>query len=238
MNSLTDYTLSLPTDHPEAAPNDRLTKAASLFSRANVQRFVAYYFRDYSPHNAVLHPWTFDTKSVSPYLLTVIVVTGALFGPCEDEVTQARDIIGLVEEYVFSDANFKKLLAQAGSPRDSYGVQEWHALQASFFITQVQLQEGSQARKEKARTSRFEEIICAVRALGLLDARDTFYHDEPPNAKSFNWNEYGDNEAKIRLVYGIFNLDSSFSILYNISPRLFLEELSIDMAGPMEAFFA
>ena len=37
---------------------------------------------------------------------------------------------------------------------------------------------------------------------------------------------------------GIFNLDASFTVLYNSSPRLFAEEMEVDMPGPLEAFVA
>jgi len=54
----------------------------------------------------------------------------------------------------------------------------------------------------------------------------------------FRWQEYADSESKIRLICGIFNLDASFTILYNMPPRLFATEMDVDMPGPTTAFFA
>ncbi len=238
MVSLTDFAKSLPPGHPNAAPNDRLAEAAGLFSRGNVERFVGHYFRDYCPHSPILYPGTFQASSSSPYLLMVVIVTGALFSPGSNDIEQARGILDLVEEYAFSNSDFRKLLAQPDTLEDSKDTEAWQALQAAFFITQVQLREGSLARKKNARNSRFEEVICAVRALGLLESRNPFFHAEPPMPPTFQWTQYGDNETRIRLACGIFNLDASFSILYNMVPRLFAEEMNVDMPGPVEAFFA
>ncbi|KAJ9613516.1 hypothetical protein H2200_003458 [Cladophialophora chaetospira] len=238
MDSLTRFTMSLPTDHPVVAPNDRLAKASALFSKENVERFIGHYFRDYCPHSPILYPGTFQASSTSPFLLTVIVVTGALFSPGAADIESARAILDLVEEYVFSNVNFKKLLTSPNSITDPDDVEAWQALQAAFFITQVQLREGSVVKKKLTRNARFDEIICAVRALGLVDARNPFFHNEPPTPDRFQWSQYGESETKVRLVCGVFNLDASFSILYNMVPRLFAEEMNIDMPGPADAFFA
>ncbi len=40
------------------------------------------------------------------------------------------------------------------------------------------------------------------------------------------------------MICGIFNLDASFTILYNMAPRLFVEEMEVDLPGPINAFFA
>jgi hypothetical protein len=238
MDSLTEFTLSLPQSHAEAAPNDRLAKATALFSRGNVERFVGHYFRDYCPHNPVLYPGTFQANSASPFLLTVVVITGALFSSGSNEIEQARGLLNLVEEYAFSNTNFRNLLGGSDAPVDSNDPEAWQALQAAFFIIQVQLREGSPAKRKEARSFRFEEIVYAVRALGLLDAQNPFFHTAPPAPERFQWRHYGDSETRIRLVCGVFNLDASFSVLYNMIPRLFTEELNIDMPGPVEAFFA
>lgn len=37
---------------------------------------------------------------------------------------------------------------------------------------------------------------------------------------------------------GIFNLDAIFTVLYNSPPRLFAEEMEVDMPGPLDAFIA
>ena len=239
LESLTEFTFSLPQDHPEGAPNESLVKAASLFSKERVERFVGHYFRDYCPHSPILHPVTFQASSVSPLLLTVVVVTGALFSSSSNDIELARSILNLVEEYAFSNPVFRKLLlAPAATPRRPDDVESLQALEAAFFITQVQLREGSPSKRKDARNIRFEEIISAVRAAGLLDARNSFFHAEPPSPEGFQWSDYGNNETKIRIVCGVFNLDASFTILYNMIPRLFAEELNIDMPGPVDAFFA
>jgi hypothetical protein len=238
IDSLTNFTLSLPQSHPERAPNDRLTKASTLFSKTNVERFIGHYFRDYCPHSPILYPGTFQASSVSPYLLTVIVITGAMFSSSTSDIELARGILDLVEEYVFGNEDFKKLLEGPDRPKYTNDLGAWHALQAAFFITQIQLREGCLAKRKEARNARFEAIICGVRALGLLQTRNPFFHAEPPPPERFQWDQYGDSETKIRLVCGIFNLDASFSILYNMIPRLFAEELDMDMACPVEAFFA
>ncbi|KIW64477.1 hypothetical protein, variant [Phialophora macrospora] len=238
IDSLTDFTLSLPQSHPERAPNDGLTTASTLFSKKNVERFIGHYFRDYCPHSPILYPGTFQASAVSPYLLTVIVITGAMFSSSASDIELARGILDLVEEYVFSNEDFKKLLEEPDHPKCTNDLGAWHALQAAFFIAQIQLREGSLAKRKEARNARFEAIICGVRALGLLQTRNLFFHAEPPPPERFQWDQYGDSETKIRLVCGIFNLDASFTILYNMPPRLFAEELDIDMACPVEAFFA
>ncbi|EXJ55888.1 hypothetical protein A1O7_08819 [Cladophialophora yegresii CBS 114405] len=238
VDSLTNFSLSLPQGHPERALNDRLAKASALFSRKNVERFIGHYFRDYIPHSPILFPGTFHASSASPYLLTVMVITGAMFSSGPGDIELARGILELVEEYVFSNEDFVKLLQAPHHTKYTNDLGGWQALQAAFFITQIKLREGSLAKRKEARTARFEAIISGVRALGLLQTRNPFFHAEPPLPEMFQWNQYGDSETKIRLVCGIFNLDASFTILYNMTPRLFAEELEVDMPCPVEAFFA
>ncbi|OQV06723.1 Fungal specific transcription factor domain-containing protein [Cladophialophora immunda] len=238
IDSLTGFTLSLPQGHPESAPNDRLAKAATLFSRANVERFVGHYFRDYCPHSPILHPGTFRIAAASPFLLTVLVLTGALFSSSPNDMQLARDILGLVVEYAISNPVFRKLLHGPDAVKGLDEVESLQALQAAFFITQVRLREGSPSCRRDARKSHFEEIICAVRALGLLETRNSFFEAEPPPPEKFQWAQFAARESRIRLVCGIFNLDASFTILYNMTPRLFAEEMSIGLPGSVDAFFA
>ncbi|ETI21446.1 hypothetical protein G647_07793 [Cladophialophora carrionii CBS 160.54] len=238
VDSLTHFTLSLPEGHPERALNDRLARASALFSKKNVERFIGHYFRDYSPHSPILVPGTFRISSASPYVLIVIIVTGAMFSSSPGDIELARGILELVELYVFSNENFVKLLQAPYHAQYTNDVGAWDALQAAFFITQIQLREGSLAKRKEARTARFEEIISGVHAFGLLQTRNPFFHAEPPLPETFQWDQYGDSETKIRLVCGVFNLDASFTILYNMTPRLFAEEVEVDMPCPAEAFFA
>ncbi|KIW86225.1 hypothetical protein Z517_01620 [Fonsecaea pedrosoi CBS 271.37] len=238
IDSLTSFTLSLPQGHPESAPNDRLAKAATLFSRTNVERFVGHYFRDYCPHSPILHPGTFRVATASPFLLTVLVLTGALFSSQPNDMGLARDILSLVVEYAFSNPNFRKLLHGPDAAKGLGEFESLQALEAAFFITQVQLREGCPSRRRDARKSRFEEIITAVRNLGLLETRNSFFAAEPPPPEKFQWAEFAARESRIRLVCGIFHLDASFTVLYNITPRLFAEEMNIGMPGSVDAFFA
>ncbi|EXJ63349.1 uncharacterized protein A1O5_11670 [Cladophialophora psammophila CBS 110553] len=238
VDSLTGFTLSLPQGHPESAPNDRLAKAATLFSRDNVERFVGHYFRDYCPHSPILHPGTFQVGAASPFLLTVLVLTGALFCSSPNDMELARAILSLVVEYAFSNPIFRKLLLGPDALRGLEDRESLQALEAAFFITQVQLREGSPSKRREARSSRFEEIISAVRSLGLLETRNSFFNAEPPAPEKFQWAQFAACESKIRLACGVFNLDASFTVLYNMTPRLFAEEMSIGMPGSAEAFFS
>ncbi|OAL31817.1 hypothetical protein AYO22_00687 [Fonsecaea multimorphosa] len=238
LDCLTGFTLSLPHGHPESAPNDRLAKAAKLFSRANVERFVGHYFRDYCPHSPILHPGTFQLAATSPFLLTVLVLTGALFSSSPTDMELARDILGLVVEYAFSNPVFKKLLQGPDAVRGLDEVETLQALEAAFFITQVQIREGSPAKRRDARKSLFEDIITAVRAIGLLETRNPFFEAEPPPPEKFQWTQFAAYESRIRLACGIFHLDASFTVLYNMTPRLFAEEMNIGMPGSVDAFFA
>lgn len=238
IDSLTEFTISLPCHHPERAPNDRLAKAASIFSRQNAERLIGYYFRNYSPHTPVLHPGTFNINSSSTYMLAVVLITGALFSPCGADVELARGLIGLVDAYVYTNSHFQKLVGASFFPEVSNDFDAWQGLQAVLFMSSILLREGSLGKKRELRNHRFEEIISAVRALGLLSTQNPFFHGDAPSAATFRWDQYGDTETKIRLVSSIFNLDASFTILYNMTPRLFAEELELDASGPLEAFFA
>lgn len=238
IHSLTEFTMSLPYHHPERAPNDRLAKATPLFSRQNGERLIGYYFRNYSPHTPILHPGTFQASSSSPHLLAVVLITGALFSPCAADVELARGLIGLVDGYVYTNSNFQKLVGGSFVPEVSDDLDVWQALQAVVFMTSILLREGTLGKKRELRNHRFEEIISVVRALGLLSTQNSFFHGDPPSAATFQWSHYGDTETRIRLVCGVFNLDASFTMLYNMTPRLFAEELEVDASGPLEAFFA
>ncbi|OAP62876.1 hypothetical protein AYL99_02103 [Fonsecaea erecta] len=238
IDCLTGFTLSLPQGHAECAPNERLVKAATLFSRLNVERFVGHYFRDYCPHSPILHPGTWKMTAASPFLLTVLVLTGALFSASPNDMELARDILGLVVEYAFSNPIFKKLLQGPDAVRGLDELECLQALEAAFFITQVQLREGCPAKRKDARKSLFEEILSATRTLGLLETRNPFFEAEPPPPDKFQWAQFAARESRIRLACGIFHLDASFTVLYNMTPRLFAEEMNIGMPGSADAFFA
>ena len=159
VDALTELTLSLPPDHPESAPNDRLNNGVILLSPENIERFVRHYFRDWNPHSPILHPATFRSSSASSPILLAVVLTGALFSPSEDEVRRARDMLELAEEYAFGNPIFKKAVSGVGLNSELDLEKGLEALQASFFIAQVQLREGSPLKRKHTRTVRFADII-------------------------------------------------------------------------------
>jgi hypothetical protein len=238
LQALMGFAQSLPPEHPDACPNGRLENAAVLFNKADADRFIRHYFRDYCPNSPILYPGTFQGSLTSTVLLTVMVIIGALFSSNADDAEHARGVLDLVEAYVFSNEKFTRLLGEPAVHKGVNDIEAWQALLAAFFITQIQLREGSLSKRKHARESRFEQVIHGVRALDLLETRNPVFHSGTPSPESFQWHQYGECESRIRLVCGIFNLDASFSILYNMVPRLFVEELSIDLAGPVDAFFA
>ncbi|KIV87862.1 hypothetical protein PV11_03380 [Exophiala sideris] len=234
IDSLTQFTLSLPVGHLEKAPNEKLGKSSTLFSAQSLERLIELYFREWGPHTPIIHQGTFCPYDTVPHLLLAMMLIGATLSPSADEVCLANNMIDLADDYIFSNPIFQSVIAGCRQSEVFSAKETLQALQAVFLMSQIQLRRSSISKRKEIRKNRFDEIILACRALGLLESKNSFWHSKMP----FHWEVYGVSESRIRLICGIFNLDASFTILYNSSPRLFAEEMEVDMPGPLQAFIA
>ncbi|KAH8803428.1 hypothetical protein F5884DRAFT_507570 [Xylogone sp. PMI_703] len=74
--------------------------------------------------------------------------------------------------------------------------------------------------------------------MSLTETRNPFFRKLPVNYTAFDWKEFAMSETKLRLTCGIFALDASFSILYNMPVRLAAQELSFDMPCSVPTYLA
>ncbi|KAI1608225.1 hypothetical protein EDD37DRAFT_186904 [Exophiala viscosa] len=235
IDSLTQFTLSLPAGHQEKAPNAKLAKSSALFSAQSLERLIGLYFREWGPHTPVIHQATWCPYDTMPHLLLAMMLIAATLSPSTDEACLANNMIDLADDYVFRNPVFQKTIAGCLQSENFTAKEALQALQAVFLMSQIQLRTAPIRKRKEIRKDRFDQIILACRGLRLLESKNSFWHNKD---ETFHWEEYAASEARIRLICGIFNLDASFTILYNSSPRLFGEEMEVDMPGPLEAFIA
>ncbi|KIM93899.1 hypothetical protein OIDMADRAFT_184602 [Oidiodendron maius Zn] len=231
VSHLTEICLSIPEYHPGGAKQTRLSASMALLTPSDIERYIGLYFHHWNRHSPLIHPGTFDAAKVALPLLLAVILTGALFAS-HDEATMARNMLDIAEEFAFRDSNFVELVS--GVVPLTPDSTQFETIQAAFSMAQLQLREGSSSKRKHARIVRFREIIQATRTLSLTSTRKTTFQEQAD--LQHEWIKFSQDEAKIRFICGLFGLDAAFTIFYNMPPRLFADELNIDMPCSVDSY--
>lgn len=217
--------------------HESLVAGFSLFTADKIRDFVDDYFLRWNHHSPIIHAASFDIATAHTPLLLAVCLTSALLTPDSEDASAARSILDLAEEYVFEHRGFKVLL-DASSVTETCSVREsLPAAQAAFSIAQIQLRQGSRSKQESIRDHRFDQLVAAVKRVGLHVGPGDF--SVPPSSqKEFDWKTFGTMQAGTRLMFGIYNLDVSFSTFYGKPPRIFAEEMQLHLPCGVDAFMA
>ncbi|KIX95737.1 uncharacterized protein Z520_08445 [Fonsecaea multimorphosa CBS 102226] len=195
---LTALTLSLPQNHPEHAPSLNLALGMSTLSSINISRFLQLYFHHWNRHSPIVHPGTFDVLNASLPLLFVMTLTGALFSLSPDAVTVARSMLELAEEFAFRDSDFQKVASGTFPEGVDQRRRALQAFQAAFCAAQLQLREGNMWKRKCVRTFRFDQIICAVRTMGLHNGDLLTLDVSSKDTGLSDWNRFAEDESRLR----------------------------------------
>lgn len=212
--------------------------ALKLFTAQNVQSFIHDYFRRWNHHSPIIHPGTFNAVTASTPLLLAVCLTGACLSSQPDEVSSATLMLDVAEEFVFGHRDFECIMKRS-SPSPKANLQkDLSAIQAAFSISQIQLRRGSREKRMSIRTARFDQLIAAVRVTDLLSSSIMDSKSRYSSSENFDWETFGVHEAGKRLVLGIFNLDVSFTLFYDMQPRLLAEEVPFLLTCTVDAYMA
>ncbi|KAH9207919.1 hypothetical protein DL95DRAFT_481807 [Leptodontidium sp. 2 PMI_412] len=237
---LTDLYINLPKGHHARASTVGIESAGLFFTKSNLRIFLQTYFHHFYPHCPLLHIPSFDFGTASISLLLVIYLAGAIYSSLQDELILAQNFFDLAEEYIFQDQLFGQLkrgnLDKSASHDSSNALQ---TMQAAVSIIFLQNWGGNDVARRRIRTERFNRLVSAVRALRWTRARNDLFSQLPQESPSLeDWHVFAANESRLRVLYYIFLLDSSFCIIYNYPPKMALAEITADLPCQEETFAA
>jgi hypothetical protein len=237
VDELTHFSSSWSQHRTGDRSHESLVAGFSLFTAGKIRDFVDDYFLRWNHHSPVIHAASFDIATAHTPLLLAVCLTSALLTPDSEDASAARSILDFAEEYVFEHHDFKILL-DTSLATDICSVREsLPAAQAAFSIAQIQLRQGSRSKPESIRGHRFDQLVAAVKRIGLHISPDDV--SEPPSSlEDFDWRTFGIMQAGTRLMFGIYNLDVSFSTFYGKPPRIFAEEMQLPLPCGVDAFMA
>lgn len=237
VDELIHYATTVKQSGHKFPPISKISKGLPFLLAGRNHMFICNYFSQWNHHSPVVHRATFSLASTPQPLLLAILLTGALLSSNSEDVRNAKNVLDLAELYVFNHTRFRSLLEDAQGDCEIARVQGLHAVQAAFQITQIRLHDESFQKRQHARCKRFDQVINAARALGLQTTRCA-YQPHSFSYESFDWHDFSITEASIRLMNGIYQLEASFSVFYDIPPRLLIEEMRLDLPCTVEAYTA
>ncbi|PCG92123.1 Transcription factor [Penicillium occitanis (nom. inval.)] len=219
-------------------------EALELLDITNIPILITVYFEQWQRHSPVLHPSLLDPNTISFPLLLSVILVGAFYSSDEQGVATARMLIPVAEEWVFSSRIFTK---QRSSPRVTRkqnslsfadNLSDLEALQAAFIMIKILLREGDTKKANEIRTTMFDQIIPAARALSLTHVKSPIKNFDILPLDDCKWRKLCLAETQIRLMCGIFNHEASFTVFNNTTPRLLVSELEFDMPCSVHVFDA
>lgn len=237
IDELTHFTTCLPKTDMATAPNKDIAKGCLLFLSGKNHHFVDTYFERWHHHTPIIHRPSFSIFKAPLPLLLAVLLTGALFSPESEDVSRATRLLNLAERYIFDHANFRNLLYTTEAEDIRWHTDSLCAIQAAFQIAQIQLHSSCPLQREKVRHERVGQLITAARNLELHKLSHSS-HAKPFSHDGFEWNQFGVVEAGIRLMCGIFHLESSFNIFYDTIPRVLVQEMCLDAPCVDDAYTA
>lgn len=206
--------------------------AWSLLTAEKLHASISEYFCRWNHHSPIIHAATFDAGTAFRPLVLAVCLTGALLSKNPLDVKAARELLDLAELLTFHHPAFLQLQQPH---HDNETAEDFPALQAAFSIAQIQLRQGSVQKRVEIRQKRFVQLITAAKALKLNEAsryRSGAFYEE----SKFDWPTFATNEACVRLMFGIWNLEASFMVFHDQPPRLFVEEMTLPLPCSAEAY--
>ena len=237
LDDLTHFSSSGSQHHINDLPHENLAAGLSLFTAGKISALVDDYFLRWNHHSPVIHAPSFNISTAHTPLLLAVCLTSALLDPNSDDASAARGILDLAEEYVFTHRGFQDLFDASFATDTPPLAESLPAVQAAFSVAQIQLRQGSQSKRESIRDHRFDQLIFALKRLGL-HLKPIGSSEALSSKENFDWPKFGIDQAGARLLFGIYNLDVSFSTLYDKPPRLFVEEMELSLPCSLDAFMA
>ncbi|KAF9630617.1 hypothetical protein BFW01_g1179 [Lasiodiplodia theobromae] len=203
--------------------------ARSVFTTGNLPGFVNSFFSNFHQQMPIMHRPTFSLETAPMALLVAIFAVGlAISSGTKQRSSKARRLLGLIEEYIFTQNPFRRYLGRDDGCAAASG--EFEVLQAAFIISTIQSGMHDIATRRRIRVERNPVLVAVVRAAGLLGW-------SRKRAKS-SWEEFVADECRIRLGMFTIMYDSHLCLFYSSSPQASVAEMTGDMLCNEELFEA
>ncbi|KAF2008799.1 hypothetical protein BU24DRAFT_91721 [Aaosphaeria arxii CBS 175.79] len=201
--------------------------ARTVFTLDNITDFVSAYFTFFHPHFAFIHRPTFDLETASLPLVLALALSGSAHLTPRDDALAAREFYVLSEEYIFRQ--LRQAVADGGSPND---VRVIEIVQAAQVMHSLLASSNDEPTRRRIRVNRHPELIASMRSLGFTEIRRVH---RPVDVE---WDVFIAEETRIRLVAGMFVVDSMIVLFLNNPPHITLSEMSSDLPYPDALFEA
>lgn len=201
----------------------------------NLQDHLANYFTRWHRHSPTIHRPSFRLVDTPPSLLLAILLIGASLSSTVEVRSTVDQVVDLAEDYVFDHGHFQDLLSSESKvlcPK-----QGLHAIQAAHCIVQLQLRSPCNEKRVSIRQERYRQLIDSIQHYNAAhgSSNEACEIDNDTN-KAPSWRDFGLVEARKRLTYGIFTIEATFSVFYDLPPRLKLEDLDVGLPCSVEEF--
>lgn len=160
---LTQASAFLPLGQAGSTEDANLDYALALFTVPSAKILLQTYFHHFHPHCPIIHRAMFERRTPSLPLLLVLCLAGAMYSSMHDTIMMARNLLDLVEEYVFRNPDFEAI-NKAHKPDDMIrnSVVYEQAIQAALSIIILQNFEGNLAARQRVRKHRLSDLVSVI----------------------------------------------------------------------------
>jgi len=153
------------------------TDVRFLLTSQRVSRFITFYKLHWHAHCPMLHLPTFQAENAQLTLIAAMVIMGAMYSADDRESHAAKQLLDLVELYVFAsdvfstEAEMRAAISGSHTPMDAYS--RWinfQHFQGAYLMVVVQHWAGNRAARGRAMEYRFSQIIRVCRCLHRYNA--------------------------------------------------------------------
>lgn len=227
-------------------PDSQSAALRSCLSADNVKHFLNE-FTNFQGHFPILHTPSFRINETYEGLLLVMICIGAVYSDRINS-TLVRELMELAKAMIDRSARVLAMVSrdQNGDIRFADGAignskTDMEELQAVTLVQALFTWHGTPIQRETARRN-FPVIASLARRAGLtqpstLPQSYSVLHQpnvaiEHFNSANFEWNSWLEQEKRTRLLYGIFLIDTSMVMYFNVPPQL--DSLEIRLPLPAD----
>lgn len=164
-----------------------------VFTAANMQHCVWAFFRYFHSQFPILHPASFDVRTVSPPLLLAVVLFGSMSCSPSDVSLAMRQFFGVAEAHIF-DQLLLRTMPQCCQETWTINT-EIELFQASLLFVILQNNSNDLTTRRRLRLQRIPSLIAAVRCSGLFAYKRKYPFT---NTNSIEWQSFISDEIRVR----------------------------------------
>ena len=156
-----------------STPTVLMTGIVEFFSPEHLVSSLDLFWERWYPHCPIIHRPTFEISHCPVLLLSTMVLIGACTSPSLSYRNEAKDLLDMMEEIVFSNPMFLEQTTGTSIDEQSDG-QKVSVLQATYFMCIMQKWDGNDAAKLRIQRNRFTVFV----AVSLSESKVVSVVDE------------------------------------------------------------